>query len=244
MCQFKSAIVVRDLKEKGGFRLLMSPWTESHSELCTIFRLNDGKMLHFARVEFSPADLDTAYKVETYKLKIDEERKPDWFDDEMKENVAQRMTDYIQSIIVSGEVELLIGGQFIIAPTAKIEYAHGMVINAMCGGAVREIMGGTVDTIRGGTIGCISGGMVNDIHNSTTNVIRGGIVNIIWGGTVNNIIGMVNYINGVKVGDISGGMVNDINGGTVNNIWHGAVINQIHPSATILKDNRAKVKKQ
>jgi hypothetical protein len=52
MCEFKSGIVLRDKKEKGGFRLLMSPWTESHSELITIFKLNDGKMLHFARVEW------------------------------------------------------------------------------------------------------------------------------------------------------------------------------------------------
>lgn len=33
MCQFKSAIVVKEPRNKGGFQLLMSPWTESHSEL-------------------------------------------------------------------------------------------------------------------------------------------------------------------------------------------------------------------
>src|ERR1035437_1181456 len=102
MCQYKSGIVVKDARENGGFRLLMSPWTESHSELITLHKLNDGKILHFARVEFSPADLSTADKVETYKFKIDEDRKPAWFDDEMQEKVTAKMSSYIKSIIVTG----------------------------------------------------------------------------------------------------------------------------------------------
>ena len=111
MCQFKSGIVLRDESSKGGFRLLMSPWSESHSELCQIFKLNDTAKakLYFARVEFSPPSMDVAYKPETYKLKIDEERTPDWFDDEMKEKVSEKVREsLIPSIIESrdkGEYE-------------------------------------------------------------------------------------------------------------------------------------------
>ena len=76
MCQFKSAIVVRDESKKGGFQLLMSPWTEHHSELITIFKLKDDARLKFARVEFAPKCLSEAYLPETYSLKIDEERHP------------------------------------------------------------------------------------------------------------------------------------------------------------------------
>jgi len=164
--------VVKDGKEKGGFRLLMSPWTESHSELITIFKLNDGKHLHFARVEFKPENLDTAYLVETYKLKIDEERTPAWFDEDMKEAVTKKMTAYIKSIIVSGDVQLLIGGQFIVAPSAKIECAHTMVINAMCGGTVNYIRGGTVNDISGGTVNYIRGGTVIKIQEIWDLVIK------------------------------------------------------------------------
>ena len=60
MCNFKSAIVIKDESSKGGFRLIMSPWTESHSDLITMHKLNDGKMLHFARVEYSPDTMDNA----------------------------------------------------------------------------------------------------------------------------------------------------------------------------------------
>src|ERR1035437_10229884 len=211
MCQFKSAICVKDGREKGGFKLLMSPWTESHSELVTLFKLNDGKMLHFARVEFTPKELSEAYKPETYSLKIDEERTPEWFTGEMKEKVSDKMRSYIKSIIVSGDVELLVGGQFIIAPGAKIGKADCMVINVLCGGTVNDISGGTVNDISGGTVNHIRGGTVNIIRGGTVNDIRGGTVNDISGGTVN-------YIRGGTVNDISGGTVNDISGGTVNDI--------------------------
>lgn len=90
MCQFKSAIVLRDESLKGGFKLLLSPWTESHSELCTIFKLKDGSRLNFARVEFSPESMDKAYLPETYKLWIDEGRTPEWFTEEMNEAVSDR----------------------------------------------------------------------------------------------------------------------------------------------------------
>jgi hypothetical protein len=176
MCQFKSAIVLRDGKEKGGFRLLMSPWTESHSELITIHKLRDDGTLRFARVEFSPPSMDTAHLIDGYKLRIDEERTPDWFDAEMKEKVADKLRAYVKSIIVEGDVQLLIGGQFIIAPGAKVESAHSMVINAICGGTVSEIRGGTVSEIRGGTVSAIRGGTVSAIWGGTVSEIRGGTV--------------------------------------------------------------------
>ena len=152
MCNFKSAIVVRDEREKGGFRLLLSPWTESHSELIEIFKLNDGKLLHFARVEFAPKDMKNAHLVGEYKLSIDENRKPEWLDDEMEDRVTEKMSQYIKSIIVTGDVALLIGGQFIVGPGAKVQCAKEMVINAICGGTVGMIRGGTVSEISGGTV--------------------------------------------------------------------------------------------
>src|ERR1700743_2772125 len=104
MCNFKSAIVMRDEGSKGGFRLLLSPWTESHSELETIFKLKEKARLNYAKVEFTPDDMAKAHLVETYKLTIDQERTPEWFDDEMKEKVTEKLSDYIKSIIISGDV--------------------------------------------------------------------------------------------------------------------------------------------
>ncbi len=189
MCQFKSGIVIKDEQSKGGFKLLMSPWTESHSELCTIFNLNDTAKakLYFARVEYSPPSMETAHLIEGYKLKIDEERTPHWFDAEMKEAVTEKMKQYVTNMIVTGDVQLLIGGQFIIGPGAKVKCAKAMVINAICGGTVSEIWGGTVSAIRGGTVSEIYGGTVSEIRGGTVSAIRGGTVSAIRGGTVSEI---------------------------------------------------------
>ena len=203
MCHFKSAIVVQDSQSKGGFRLLLSPWTESHSELLIIHKLRDDGRLRFARVEYSPPSMDTAHLIDGYKLKIDEERTPDWFDDEMKSAVELKLRDYVKSMIVTGDVELLIGGQFIIAPGAKVQNAKAMVINAICGGTVSAICGGTVSAIRGGTVSAICGGTVSAIWGGTVSEIRGGTVSEICGGTVSAICG---------------GTVSAIRGGTVSAI--------------------------
>ena len=136
MCQYKSAILQRDESVKDGFRLHLSMWTESHSDLARIFHLPDvDKRLDAAKVEFSPPDMSTAHLVDTYVFKLDQERTPDWFTDEIKEKAIERLKVYINSIIVDGDVYLLIGGQFILAPKAKVACAQACIITAMLGSA-------------------------------------------------------------------------------------------------------------
>jgi hypothetical protein len=203
MCDFKSAIVLRDESSKGGFRLLLSPWTEHHSELETIFKLRETVRLNYAKVEFTPKNMAEAYKPETYTLRIDEERAPEWFSDEMKDAVTEKLRAYIKSIIVSGDVCLLIGGQFIVAPGAKVQSATNMVITAICGGTVSEISGGTVSAICGGTVSAICGGTVSEIRGGAVSAICGGTVSAIWGGTVSEIRGDYNPL----IGTIAKGTV-------------------------------------
>jgi len=217
MCNFKSAIVVKEPRNKGGFQLLMSPWTESHSELITIHKLKDDARLKFARVEFSPPSLDQAYLPDTYKLKIDEERTPSWFTAEMKEAVTAKMLAYIKSIIVTGDVQLLIGGQFVIAPTAKVECAHSMVINAMCGGTLTAMWGGTLTAMCGGTLTEMRGG--------TLTAMCGGTLTEMWGGTLTAMCG---------------GTLTAMRGGTLTEIdsWFSGFIGKVLSPAKILTDNR------
>ena len=211
MCQFKSAIVVKEPRNKGGFQLLMSPWTESHSELITIHKLKDDAHLKFARVEFTPKSMDEAHLPETYSLRIDEERTPKWFDADMKEAVTAKMLAYIKNIIVSGDVQLLIGGQFIIAPGAKVECAHSMVINAMCGGTLTEMRGGTLKAMRGGTLTAMCGGTLTEMWGGTLTAMRGGTLTEMWGGTLTEI-----------------------------KEWFSGIIGNVAKAAKILTDNRKK----
>jgi hypothetical protein len=256
MCQFKSAIVLKDESVKGGFRLLMSPWTESHSELCTIFKLKDGARLNFARVEFSPPSMDTAYLPETYKLKIDEERTPEWFSDEIKENVAAKMRDYIKSIIVAGDVELLVGGQFIIAPTAKIECAHSMVISAMCGGTLTAMWGGTLTAMCGGTLTEMRGGTLTEMRGGTLTTMRGGTLTKMRGGTLTEMRGgtlttmrggTLTAMCGGTLTAMWGGTLTEMRGGTVLRIdeYFSGLFGKVGGEAIIVKDERLKpIKKE
>jgi len=174
MCRFKSGIVLRDEREKGGFKLLMSPWTESHSELCIIHKIKDGPRLTFARVEFLPDNMNNAHLVEKYKLTIDEARTPDWFDDEMKEKVAEKMAAYVKSIIVTGDVELLIGGQFIIAPGAKASCKSALImtfgnstVRAFGNSKVRAFGNSTVEAWGNSTVEAFGNSTVEAWGNST-----------------------------------------------------------------------------
>ena len=142
MCQYKSAIAVKDNREKSGFRLLWSPFTESHEELVRIFKLRDVRD-HLARVEFSPPDLKTAHQVKTYKLKIDEARTPEWLTDERQAVIVEKLSTYVESIIIDGDADLLIGGQFILAPGARVAVlGQASVVTVMLGtsqvGTMRE----------------------------------------------------------------------------------------------------------
>ena len=44
--------------------------------------MRENTRLNYAKVEFTPAKTEEAYKPETYTLRIDEGRTPEWFDEE------------------------------------------------------------------------------------------------------------------------------------------------------------------
>ena len=116
--------------------------------------LKDGSRISCARVEFSPPSLDTAHQIETYRLRLDEERKPSWWSDEMATAVAQKMAVYIKSCIITGDAAILIGGQFILAGNARVECAQSCIITAMYGSSVVESMYGS------SVVGSMSGSSV------------------------------------------------------------------------------------
>ena len=140
MCNFKSAIVVKDEREKFGFRLLLSPWTESHSELCDIFGLNDNDTrIDFAKIEFSPDTIENSHLPEKYNLKIDEDRTPDWFDNDIREKVIEKMTFYIKSILITGKHRILIGKQFIVCPNANIKLIKNCIIYSINSAQIQNV---------------------------------------------------------------------------------------------------------
>ena len=112
MCQFKSAIVLREPRNKGGFALIHSFATDHHSQLIQANNLRDDGKLRFARVEYLPGEDWSDLK--KYKLKIDEERTPEWFDKDMVEAVSEKMAGIVKAMIVPEGVEYLLGGAWIV----------------------------------------------------------------------------------------------------------------------------------
>jgi hypothetical protein len=120
MCTFKSAIVIREPRNKGGFALIHSYATDSHSELIAANELRDDGRLRFARVEYTPADPTKAHLLDSYKLRIDEERTPEWFDKDMMEAVSAKMAEIVKAMIVPKTGTALLGGAWIVPPDFEV----------------------------------------------------------------------------------------------------------------------------
>ena len=226
MCKYKSGIVVQDEREKGGFRLLMSPWTESHSDLEAIHNLRDGGRVNYAKVEFSPDDMSNAHLPEKYKLSIDEERTPDWFDSDMKALVAGKMANYIKSIIVTGDINILIGGQFVVAPGCRVSCVKTCVISAVLGDA--KISGvwdsATISDVRGSAT-------ISDVRDSVK-------ISGVWdSATISNVLGSA------TISDVRGSVkISNVRDSVkISNVWDSAKISDVRGSAKI-SDVRDSVK--
>jgi len=144
MCRPFSAIVLQSPRDKGGFRLLMSPYTDSHSDLITLHDLKDAGRLTFARIEFTPPDWKTAHLVESYALRLDEERAPAWWTEETAEAVTEQMRAHVSRCIITDARPLLLGGKWIIGPGADVGRADFANIIALTGGTLNEMTGGTL----------------------------------------------------------------------------------------------------
>ena len=115
MCEFKSAIVMRN----GD--ILAHPLTDNHEDLIRLHKLRDTKAGAFARVEFKPDRPEDLASPEKYKLTIDEQRCPDWFDEDKQLKVSETMRGWIKAMVIDGDADIIIGGCYILAKGAKVE---------------------------------------------------------------------------------------------------------------------------
>lgn len=97
MCRFKSALVLRDERVKGGFRLLMADDTDHHSVLMERHGLSDSKVTaQYARVEFVPLPGEQLTQFAKYHFVLDEERTPRWWSEEIQDLVKEQMTEWLR----------------------------------------------------------------------------------------------------------------------------------------------------
>ena len=152
---------------RGG-KLLHSNYTDSHENLIELYSVKDHREGNICRVEFCPEDPRDLDKPDKYKLRIDEERTPDWFDVPAQEKTIKEMRKIITGMIVNKPIDILLGGAYILAEGAWVRFAdHARLI--MCGGTLTEMWGGTLTEMRGGTLTEMRGGEI--VKNKPTKVM-------------------------------------------------------------------------
>ena len=178
MCDFFSAIVIPNEARKGGVEIFHNQYTDSHEELVSFFKLKDkGKL---ARIEFKPDSGVDLADLKKYKFRIDEARTPEWLDEEKQDFVKAYCAETVGRMIVSGDVEILLGGVYIIAKGANIGFAkQSRIIAVLSGGTVQRVgSGGTVQIVW-------SGGIVQSVESGgiVQSVLSGGIVQRVESGS-------------------------------------------------------------
>ena len=109
MCKFYSAIVM-----KNG-DVLHDEHVLSHEDLIALFNINDTQTNcdKFVRVEFTVEDENDYADIEKYKLNVDEESVPKWFE-KHREFVTEKLKGIVKTRIILTDRKLLIGGLFVV----------------------------------------------------------------------------------------------------------------------------------
>ena len=141
MCQFLSAIIIEEPRNKLGFSVIYSHATDSHSDLIAAHKLRDDGRLRFARVEFTHDKEKPVENPDSYVLRVDEERTPDWFNEEIREGVYQHLRRLLSSMVAK-DGDFLLGGKWVIPKGATVSVGPNTVV---------AINSGTV-TVNSGTV--------------------------------------------------------------------------------------------
>jgi hypothetical protein len=149
----------------------------SHEDIKELFNLNDNGMHtdRFVKVEFCPDDNSDLANIERYRLNVDENSTPEWFE-QHRQFVTEKLTDIVRRRIISGEVKILVGGLYVVKDAqigrvqqAKVVYMQNSSVNVMReNSSVNEMWGNSsVNVMR-------ENSSVNEMwENSSVNVMRG-----------------------------------------------------------------------
>jgi hypothetical protein len=194
MCKFYSAIVTREGK------LLHNKFLTSHEDLIRLFNCNEGVRNvsndpNFIRVEFSPENQKYC-DINDYKLEVDENSTPIWFDELLRDTITEELTNVVKSMIrLSENISILAGDVVIIGQNTIVDkmvnshiiYMENSSVNLMWENSSVNLMWGnsSVKEMRGNS-------SVNLMReNSSVNLMRenssvkemweNSSVNLMWG---------------------------------------------------------------
>lgn len=140
MCQFKSALVLKDK--------IFLPDYDSHDKMLQELGIEDNftnASKVFVRVELSPADGDIFSDVDGWKLKVDQDILPDWWNEaerlpQLKELVETWMQKHT---IYAGEYEVA-DGVWLATDSATVKAYGSAMVTAYGGATVKACDSATV----------------------------------------------------------------------------------------------------
>ena len=218
MCRLKSGIILKNR--------VFVPEYDSHTEMLEELGIKDdylGASKTFVRVELSPADGDVFSDIDTWKLTVDQDITPEWYDeDTYKPQVVEAVKEWAKDHIHIGvdSLKIAAGRNHYIKDCKDVQISDSATVEYICGSP-------TVKNI------CDSA-MVKYIYGSATveYICGSATVEYICGSaTVKHIYGSaaVKYI-------YDSAMVKYIYGSaTVENIYGSATVKYICDSATVEK---------
>ena len=129
----KSAIILKD-------RIFM-PDYDSHSEMLEALGISDdylGASKKFVRAELSPADGDVFSPVDTWKLKVDQDITPEWFDpEECQQRMIEKVKEWAERHIFIGvdNLHLTAGDNYYIKDCKDVVVSGSASVEYICGSA-------------------------------------------------------------------------------------------------------------
>ena len=252
MCQLKSGIILKNR--------VFVPEYDSHTQMLEELGIKDdyfNASKTFVRVELSPTDGDAFSDIDTWKLSVDQDITPEWYDeDRYKPQVVEAVKEWAKDHIHIGVDDLKIstGRNHYIEDCKGVDICGSATVKYICGSATVEYICGsatvknicdsatvknicdsaTVEYICGSaTVEYIRGSAtVEYIRDSATVEYicgRATVKNICGSATVKNICGSatVEYIRG------SATVKNICGSATVKNICDSATVKNICDSATV-----------
>ena len=216
MCQLKSGIILKNR--------VFVPEYDSHTEMLEELGIKDDYLnasKTFVRAELSPANGDVFSDIDTWKLTVDQDITPKWYDeDTYKPQVVEAVKAWAKDHIHIGVdgLKIATGRNHYIKNCKDVQIYGSATVKHICGSATVENIydSATVECIRG------SATVENIYDSATVECIRGSatVENIYDSATVEYICdsATVEYICGSA---------------TVENIYDSATVKHICGSATV-----------
>ena len=208
MCQLKSGIILKNR--------VFVPEYDSHTEMLEELGIKDDYLnasKTFIRVELSPTDGDVFSDIDTWKLSVDQDIMPEWYDEDIyKPQVVEAVKEWAKDHIHIGVdgLKIVTGRNHYIKDCKDVQICNNATVKYICGSATVEYIcdSATVENIYGSAT-------VKHIYGSAT------VENIYGNATVKHIYGSatVKHIYGSA---------------TVKNIYGNATVKTVKGTAVII----------